>query len=204
MKPHTFAQMVNEVRDLAFDFGTSEQFRDRVADLLGRYIHVEHNSKGVPEQAEAPAVVVPERAAWLTIDEMEKVILNVTLHLPVKGTGMPRYIASKIAEASRAKGIRAIPADRVLGEGIVAVRWITVSESLPEDGESVGFVINSPRDEWNHGRAVGGRFNRKHFDKGFGGFSFPGIEWAASHWCKLPPIPDTIRANQGGAGNARV
>ena len=204
MKPHTFAQMVNEVRDLAFDFGTSEQFRDRVADLLGKYIHVEHNSKGVPEQAEAPAVVVPERAAWLTIDEMEKVILNVTLHLPVKGTGMPRYIASKIAEASRAKGIRAIPADRVLGEGIVAVRWITVSESLPEDGESVGFVINSPRDEWNHGRAVGGRFNRKHFDKGFGGFSFPGIEWAASHWCKLPPIPDTIRANQGGAGNARV
>ena len=38
-KPHTFAQMVNEVRDLAFDFGTSEQFRDRVADLLGRYIN---------------------------------------------------------------------------------------------------------------------------------------------------------------------
>ena len=127
MKPHTFAQMVNEVRDLAFDFGTSEQFRDRVADLLGKYIHVEHNSKGVPEQAEAPAVVVPERAAWLTIDEMEKVILNVTLHLPVKGTGMPRYIASKIAEASRAKGIRAIPADRVLGEGerkICSEEWM--------------------------------------------------------------------------------
>ena len=39
MKPHTFAQMVNEVRDLAFDFGTSEQFRDRVSDLLGRYIN---------------------------------------------------------------------------------------------------------------------------------------------------------------------
>ena len=38
MKPHIFAQMVNEVRDLAFDFGTSEQFRDRVSDLLGRYI----------------------------------------------------------------------------------------------------------------------------------------------------------------------
>ena len=38
IKPHIFAQMVNEVRDLAFDFGTSEQFRDRVSDLLGRYI----------------------------------------------------------------------------------------------------------------------------------------------------------------------
>ena len=60
VKPHTFAQMVNEVRDLAFDFGASEQFRDRVADLLGKYIHVEHGSKGEPEQTEAPAVVVPE------------------------------------------------------------------------------------------------------------------------------------------------
>ena len=39
VKPHTFAKMVNEVRDLAFDFGTSEQFRDRVSDLLGRYIN---------------------------------------------------------------------------------------------------------------------------------------------------------------------
>lgn len=42
IKPHIFAQMVNEVRDLAFDFGTSEQFRDRVSDLLGRYIHANH------------------------------------------------------------------------------------------------------------------------------------------------------------------
>jgi hypothetical protein len=54
VKPHTFAQMVNEVRDLAFDFGTLEQFRDRVADLLGKYIPVEHNSKGVPESAVRP------------------------------------------------------------------------------------------------------------------------------------------------------
>lgn len=42
IKPHIFAQMVNEVRDLAFDFGASEQFRDRVSDLLGRYIHANH------------------------------------------------------------------------------------------------------------------------------------------------------------------
>ena len=54
IKPHIFAQMVNEVRDLAFDFGTSEQFRDRVSDLLGKYIHVEHGSKGAPESADRP------------------------------------------------------------------------------------------------------------------------------------------------------
>ena len=48
MKPHIFAQMVNEVRDLARQYGQTEQFRDRVADLLRKYIHVEHNSKVKP------------------------------------------------------------------------------------------------------------------------------------------------------------
>lgn len=50
---------------------------------------------------------IPDRASWLTIDELEEVILNATLFLPVKGTGMPRYIAEKIAKASAEKGRRA-------------------------------------------------------------------------------------------------
>ena len=50
MKPNQFAQMVNEVRDLALQYGHMEQFRCRVADLLRKYINVEHNSKGVPEE----------------------------------------------------------------------------------------------------------------------------------------------------------
>ena len=48
MKPHIFAQMVNDVRDLARQYGHTERFRCRVADLLRKYIHVEHNSKGEP------------------------------------------------------------------------------------------------------------------------------------------------------------
>ena len=125
-------------------------------------------------------------------------------HLPeIAGCPAGNAVRALIGEIGRLgneiKQLRAIPSDRVLGDGEIATRWIPVSESLPEDGESVGFVINSLWDEWNHRRAVGGRFNRKHFDKGFGGFSIPGIEWAASHWCKLPPIPGALRANQGGA-----
>ena len=110
--------------------------------------------------------------------------------------------ALRIGYALAISRIRAIPSGRVPGEGQVAIRWIPVSESLPDDGESVGFIIDSPRDEWNHGRAVGGRFNRKHFDKGFGGFSFPGIEWLASHWCRFPPAPDALRSGEkkGGEG----
>ena len=93
MAPHTFAQMANRVRDLAFDFGTCEQFRDRVAELLGEY---------VDPDAEAPAVV-PERAAWLTIDEMANAL--------VLGFGAPiataKGFAKAIADASIEKGSRA-------------------------------------------------------------------------------------------------
>ena len=53
-----------------------------------------------------PTRATLDRAAWLTIDEMEEVILDATLSLPVKGTGMPRYIAEKIAKASIAKKVR--------------------------------------------------------------------------------------------------
>ena len=48
---------------------------------------------------------VPDRAAWLTLDEMEEVILNAILHLPVRWDGMPRYIAEKIAKASAEKAL---------------------------------------------------------------------------------------------------
>ena len=151
------------------------------------------------EQTAAERVIADGKARAVVVPEISWRELNSA----VDGA-LSWQEAAKSVNAWFRKNSRAIPADRVLGEGAIATRWIPVSESLPEDGESVGFVINSTRDEWNHGRAVGGRFNRKHFDKGLGGFSFPGIEWAASHWCKLPPIPDAIRANQGGAGNARV
>ena len=112
-KPHTFAQMVNEVRDLAFDFGTSEQFRCRVADLLGKYINVEHGSKGEPEQTEAPALVVPEPTG--------RDLQEMAAEMRVDGDLVDFLAgASKVVLWYRSK-IRAIPADRVLGDGMVAV-----------------------------------------------------------------------------------
>ena len=109
MKPHTFAQMVNEVRDLARQYGQVEQFRCRVADLLGKYIHVEHNSKGMPEQTEAQAVVVPDLEdgddAW-----QDAAFKGVNYSAGLRDG----YNLAK----SRAC---AIPADRVLGEAEVKV-----------------------------------------------------------------------------------
>ena len=109
MKPHIFAQMVNEVRDLARQYGQVEQFRCRVADLLGKYINVEHNSKGVPEQTEAPAVVVPD------LEDGDDVWKDAAFIGSDYSAGLrDGYDIAK----SRA---RAIPTDRVLGDGMVAV-----------------------------------------------------------------------------------
>ena len=115
MAPHVFAQMVNMVRDLAFDFGTSEQFRDRAADLLGKYIHVEHGSKGEPEQTEAPAVVVPawDVNAFALACVKEGAYAEGDLRDAIKNAEMGYNFAISSA--------RAIPADRVLGEGMMAV-----------------------------------------------------------------------------------
>ena len=103
MKPHIFAQMVNEVRDLARQYGQVEQFRCRVADLLGKYIPVEHNSKGMPEQTEAQAVVVPEPPDVMVRQSVEHVARHAGF---LDGVKWARDNA------------RAIPADRVLGDGM--------------------------------------------------------------------------------------
>lgn len=114
MAPHVFAQMVNEVRDLAFDFGTSEQFRCRMSDLLGKYINVEHNSKGVPEQTEAPAVVVPEPS----IDDDEAILKSLPAGYEFDDGPIPLIHAAVAWARERS---RPIPADRVLGDGMVQV-----------------------------------------------------------------------------------
>lgn len=105
--------MVNEVRDLARQYGQVEQFRCRVADLLGKYIHVEHNSKGMPEQAEAQAVVVPEP----TCDEWRSIAENA------RSADMVDFLAGAAAYGLwlRGKIPNSIPSGRVLGEGMVQV-----------------------------------------------------------------------------------
>ena len=77
---------------------------DRLADaILGLRAQIADLKRG--------GVVVPDKAAWLTIDELEDVVTAVVSDLPVRGTGMPRYIAEKIARASVEKG-RALRANQ--------------------------------------------------------------------------------------------
>ena len=186
MKPHTFAQMVNAVRDLVFDFGTSEQFRDRVADLLGKYIPVEHNSKGVPEQSEIEALLVlmPELTnsekckatrEWFMQPEQRDYNKNDPVVNLAFMAGMDEGYSIAISR------LRAIPADRVLGEwkrmdSAPTEPW---SEAILADAE--GRVGEGVRDgvQWVW------RYNEKP--------AFP------KFWMPLPVAPDALRANQGGA-----
>lgn len=78
------------------------------------------------------------------------------------------------------------------GEGRVPVyinpvkeQWISVSESMPADGQNVAFVVKSDMHDWINGRVLGGRYTT-----GLGGgFSVPGMLVLASHWMPLPDAP---------------
>lgn len=41
MKPHVFAQMVNEIRDLAMRYSATGSFRDRASGVLGKYVSID-------------------------------------------------------------------------------------------------------------------------------------------------------------------
>lgn len=199
VKPHTFGEIINQVRDIANQHAGTEQLRERIAHALAP--HFERDAGPTPDYTgegsawvpptEARAVVVPERAAWLTIDEMANALV-LEFGTPIAAA---KGFAKAIADASIAKGSCAIPADRVRGEGMVAVTWIPVDEALPEDGQTVGFVTECANDKWYHGRVLGGRYMAGEF----GGFSVPGLMVQASHWFAFPPLPDALRANHGGA-----
>lgn len=81
------------------------------------------------------------------------------------------------------------------------MRWIPVDESLPEDRENVGFIVDCKHNDFYHARIYGGRFHRSDWDNGWGGFNTPGYGARASHWCRLPPV-DAIRSGEAGKEGA--
>ena len=161
MKPHTFAQMVNEVRDLALNFGASQQFRDRASDLMSKYIPIESSPESgisiavladvaldvhamqykieqkdeeierlrsriaeleakvsvVPEQAEAPAVVVPEVPMGTALQR-----LGLRLTQILDGHEFAVLEHEFLNPALEEMQKLSIPADRVPGEGMAALR----------------------------------------------------------------------------------
>jgi hypothetical protein len=65
--------------------------------------------------------------------------------------------------------------------------WISVKDRLPDDGQTVAFVVDCKNPNWDHlhGRVLGGLY----LGTKNGGFSVPGLTVNASHWMPLPAAP---------------
>lgn len=74
-------------------------------------------------------------------------------------------------------------------KGLLEKQWIPVSESIPEDGQSIGFIVDCKRDDFLHGRMYGWRFMKSDYEARFGGFNTHGMSCSASHWFPFPDAP---------------
>ena len=118
VKPHTFGELVNQVRDIANQHAGTEQLREQIAYALAP--HFERDAGPTPDYTgegsawvppvEAAAVVVPE----MTEEDYFRLVQSITCPRGTESVG--QLLTEFIREHSSA-----IPADRVLGEGMVAV-----------------------------------------------------------------------------------
>ena len=80
-------------------------------------------------------------------------------------------------------------AGRGLSEGLGA--WIRSEDRLPEDGQSVAFVVRAfHRLDYMNGKVLGGYFRAGPF----GGFGVPGMTVDAWYWMPLPNAPEVPAA----------
>ena len=115
--PHTFGEVVNQVRDIAIQYAGTEQLRERIAYALAP--HFERDAGLTPDytgevSAWAPPVAVraaagPELTLYDVID-----IVGCDDSKPWE------IITSELNKKLHSRS-RAIPADRVPGDGMVAV-----------------------------------------------------------------------------------
>ena len=179
VQPHTFGEIVNQVRDIASQYAGTEQLRERIAYALAP--HFEHDAGPTPDYT-------GEGSAWVPPTPVtDTALVEVRSWMRAVGpVGAMVWVDPQ--EVLKVAGIR------VLGDGMVGVKWISANDALPEDGQTVGFVTECSNDRWYHGRVLGGRYMAGEF----GGFSVPGLMVQASHWFAFPPLPDVLRANHGG------
>lgn len=70
------------------------------------------------------------------------------------------------------------------GETKPVCPWISVDERLPEQGQTVAFVVDLPG-QYRHGQVYGGKFTGSDF-------ATPGCGQPASHWMPLPAPPESL------------
>jgi len=145
VKPHTFGEIINQVRDIANQHAGTEQLREQIAYALAP--HFERDAGPTPDYTgegsawvppvEARGVVVPLGDTFtLDLDEFGKSLARITINSKNRGVGYQLCgtmgdghfsrrtfdITPYLGHCLNLIGIRAIPADRVPGEGVVALR----------------------------------------------------------------------------------
>lgn len=65
--------------------------------------------------------------------------------------------------------------------------WVSVKDRLPEEGQTVAFVVKSINREYENNKVLGGRYVGNKY--GCPGFCTPGIEWEGKYWMPLPKPP---------------
>ena len=141
VKPHTFGEIVNQVRDIAIQYAGTEQLRERIAYALAP--HFERDAGPTPDYTgegsawvppvEARAVVVPLGDTFtLDLDEFGKSLACITINSKNRGVGYQLCgtmgdghfsrrtfdITPYLGHCLNLIGIRAVPDGRVLGEGM--------------------------------------------------------------------------------------
>ena len=120
VKPHTFGEIVNQVRDIAAKYAGTEQLRERIAYALAP--HFERDAGPTPDYT-------GEGSAWVPPVEERGVVVPELTEEDLVRAGRPYCIndrepferGARWAAAFIRERARAIPADRVLGEGMVQV-----------------------------------------------------------------------------------
>ena len=134
VKPHTFGELVNQVRDIANQHAGTEQLRERIAYALAP--HFERDAGPTPDYtgegsawvppAVAPAVVVPEVPMGTALQRLG---LRLTQILDGHEFAVleHEFLNPAIEEMQKLS----VLSDRALGEGMVAVdreEWRAINE----------------------------------------------------------------------------
>lgn len=123
VKPHTFGEIVNQVRDIAIQYAGTEQLRERIAHALAP--HFERDAGPTPDYTgEGSAWVPPAEAQAVVVPELTDAMVDLAIGPTLASIDAP---GAQIRSAKRngyrygwndlASRLRTIPADRVLGEG---------------------------------------------------------------------------------------
>jgi len=124
VKPHTFGEIINQVRDIANQYAGTEQLRERIAYALAP--HFERDAGPTPDYTgegsawvppvEARAVVVPDD------DRPSREFLENYVEGFDPGERSAALFGWREGRRHLREHSRAIPADRVPGEGMAALR----------------------------------------------------------------------------------